>query len=69
MTNTYSESEKELIGKKIATMLCMNLDRDHHGRYRTTWGSKTPVGIFETIKRLGEEMEAGTLTSTLIKNE
>lgn len=65
----YSEPEKELIGKKIAGMLYLSKSREEHGRYRTTWGTKTAVGIFETIRRIGAEIEAGTITTTLIKNE
>ena len=69
MSSNYSDSEKELIGKKLAEMLMLRKDREHHGRFVTTWGTKTAIGIFETIKRIDEEIEAGTLTATLLKNE
>jgi predicted deacylase len=69
MKSDYSEPEKEVIGKKIAEMLYLRKSQEEHGRFRTSWGTKTPVGIFETIRRLGDEIEAGTITATLIKNE
>lgn len=32
-------------------------DVEATGRYRTTWGNKTPEGIYHTIKRIIEENE------------
>lgn len=65
----YSTEEKALIGKMLAELFGMKkADRVSVSvRYHTAWGTKTAVGIFETFKRIGEEMEKGTLTSTLLK--
>ncbi len=68
MKCNYSLEEKDLIGKKIAELFMLRKDRENPGRFKTYWGNKTAVGIFETVKRLGEEMEEGTLTSSLLNN-
>jgi hypothetical protein len=47
------QARYEQIGKEIADMLM--LKRDKNGRYETTWGNKTPLGLYLTLKRLIEE--------------
>jgi len=41
-------------GKEIARLLMLRRDRDHKGRWQTTWGNKTNLGIYNTVKRLGQ---------------
>ena len=61
----YTDEEKEQIGQAIAEMLCMKKSKTEKGRYQTTWGTKTGIGIFETIKRLSAEMESGNIINVL----
>lgn len=56
----YTEADKDRIGTTIAQLLNMPRDRDHKDRFSTLWGSKTPIGVFEVIRRLGREIEEGT---------
>jgi hypothetical protein len=49
-------SEKILKGKQIAEILMLREDKGYTPkRYKTTWGNKTALGIYETVKRLIEE--------------
>jgi hypothetical protein len=43
------EAEETRRGKAIAEVLQL---RKVHGRYQTTWGSKTELGLFRTLQRL-----------------
>ena len=51
-----TEDEKEGIkrGDMIAEVLKLKRDRNT-GRFNTTWGDKTSLGLFNTVKRLVEE--------------
>jgi len=55
----YTEEEKEKIGKELAEILQLRKDKDCEGRYSLIWGNKTNTGIFETIRRLGQDIERG----------
>lgn len=48
-----SDTEKARRGGLIAEVL--NLRADREGRYKTEWGTKTALGIFETVRRLALE--------------
>ena len=61
----YSIEEQDKIGLAIAQMLCLRKDRDNKSRWQTTWGNKTNTGIFNTVCRLGEEINSGEITKTL----
>lgn len=51
-----SEKEKILRGEKIADILMLREDKGYTPkRYKTTWGNKTALGLYGTIKRLLEE--------------
>jgi len=61
----YSIEEQALIGKRLATLFLMKRDPEHHERFKTLWGTKTPLGIYHTFKRLGEDIENGNILETL----
>ena len=48
-----TEHYQATIGLKIADMLGLSQDAD--GRYYTAWGTKTPLGLYLTIKRVISE--------------
>lgn len=50
-----NDSQKSEIGKKWAEILMMKKSKDHPDRYLTTWGDKTPLGIYMVITRLTKE--------------
>jgi hypothetical protein len=53
---TYTDIEKEKIGKVLIEILMLRKDTRNRGRYLTSWGNKTPLGIFNTFQRLSEEI-------------
>ncbi len=53
----YSIEEQAQIGKEIANILC--LCKDRKGRYKTAWGNKTEIGIYNMIKTLAEKIQEG----------
>ncbi len=59
-TRNYTDAEKEKIGQVIADILMLHKRKNKYG-YETAWGWKTPRGIYETVLRLNEEIQAGTL--------
>ena len=52
-------------GEAIAQLLQLREARDENGkrytpkRYATTWGSKTAVGIYNTVETIAEMMKKG----------
>ena len=44
--------EKEIVGNQIVEILMLRKDAENKGRYLTTWGNKTAIGIYETVLRL-----------------
>lgn len=52
-----TDQELEVIGAKIAEML--HLEKDSNGRYPTTWGSKTDVGLAASLIRVIDEKGLG----------
>lgn len=59
MTQKYSDEAKALMGANVARILQLRRDREHRDRFQTTWGSKTALGIFHTVMRIAEEINAG----------
>ena len=55
------DQEKIKRGRLIATVLNLKTnpayygDDDNNVRYDTTWGTKTALGLYETVKRIIEE--------------
>jgi hypothetical protein len=47
-----SEAEETRRGEELCRVLKLRREPGETGRYRTAWGSKTPLGIFRTVKRL-----------------
>jgi hypothetical protein len=56
---TYTEEEKEKIGTKIIEIFELRKSVGEKGRYKTRWGSKTPVGIFNTFMRIAKDIQEG----------
>lgn len=56
--NQLTIEQQNIIGQEIAKILCLKKKRN--GRYQTTWGEKTAIGIFNTIIRLSDDINAGT---------
>jgi len=53
-----SEVAKIKIGETIAEILMLKEDKGYTPkRYKTTWGNKTALGLYGTVKRLIEENE------------
>jgi len=57
----YTIEQQEKIGNKIAEILMLRKSREHHGRFNTAWGTKTPVGIFNIILHMAEAFQNGGL--------
>jgi len=55
----YTETQKAKIGEELATLFKLRKSQDNKGRYLTDWGS-TAIGVFEVVRRIGREIEAGT---------
>ena len=52
--NTEQKSKQ---GKQWADILMLKRSREYNDRYLTSWGDKTALGVYLTIKRLVEEAE------------
>lgn len=61
----YTDQDKDRIGGQLAALLQLRRDREHKDRYQTTWGTKTNIGVFEVIRRIGKAIEAGTVEEDL----
>lgn len=51
-----SDEQAEKYGEQIAEVFHMRVDHDHPDRYKTWWGTKTPVGVYRTALRLVKEL-------------
>jgi hypothetical protein len=60
----HENLEQEKIGRMLAVALGMRPDREHHGRFLTAWGNKTPMGVYATLRRIGIEIENGTILTS-----
>lgn len=54
----YTIEEQSKIGESIASILMLR--RNKQGRYKTTWGDKTAIGIFNLIPSLFDKIEDGS---------
>lgn len=52
-----TEDEEKRRGEILIQVLHLKKDRNAPGRYLTTWGNKTPLGLFRTIERIIEDGE------------
>ena len=50
-----SEQEQARRGELIADTLQLRKSHAEPGRYCTDWGTKTPLGLYRTVKRIVEE--------------
>lgn len=55
MSAPLTEQEETRRGEMLALVLQLQKSQAEPGRYRTDWGTKTPLGIFRTVKRIVEE--------------
>jgi hypothetical protein len=50
--------DKIYIGRNLADILMLKEDKGYNPkRYKTIWGNKTALGLYETIKRIMTEKE------------
>jgi hypothetical protein len=56
-TRTINETEETRRGELIVQILMLEPSRRESGRYETEWGTKTPLGLYRTIKRIIEKGE------------
>jgi hypothetical protein len=53
-----SNTDKILIGHKLAEVLMLREDKGYNPiRYKTLWGNKTDLGVYETLKRMMDNPE------------
>jgi hypothetical protein len=54
-----SEQEKIEIGSRIALLLQVKIDKRDRvtPKYVTLWGSKTPLGIYETVNEVIKDIK------------
>lgn len=50
-----SEAEQTRRGELLAVTLGVRKSQAEPGRYCTDWGTKTPLGLYRTVKRIVEE--------------
>jgi len=55
MPKELSDKQKTARGQTIIDVFLLRPDRTHKNRVRTTWGNKTALGVYETMKRLLSE--------------
>lgn len=53
--NVISEEMEAARGSMLIEMLDLKPDPENPGRVFTTWGTKTPLGLYRTVKRIIEE--------------
>lgn len=52
-----TEEEQAIRGKRLAEVLRLRKDPEYKDRYQTSWGGKTAVGVFATVRRLVAESQ------------
>ncbi len=52
---TLTEQQEAERGALLAHVLKLRKDSEHKDRWQTTWGTKTDLGLFRTVKRIVEE--------------
>lgn len=55
MVKQLTEAEETRRGELIAEVLGLRRNPREQDRWLTTWGTKTSIGLFRTMKRLVEE--------------
>jgi hypothetical protein len=48
------------IGAQIAEVFCMRKSKTHKDRWQMSWGNKTALGVYNTFKRIADEITNGT---------
>ena len=62
-----TESEKQKIGEYLASVL--GLKKKKNDRDNTSWGDKTPIGLYLTVKRIIESEPGDIAALTHMDNE
>lgn len=52
--SSISEEEENKRGAILRECLLLRRTREHRDRVNTTWGTKTDLGLFRTVKRIIE---------------
>lgn len=52
-----TEAEETRRGQMLVDILGLHRATGEPGRYQTQWGTKTPLGLFRTIRRIVERGE------------
>ena len=61
MAHELSEMHKILVGHKLAEMLNLKaLNQYQPVRYNTEWGTKTALGLYESVNRIIQEGNCST---------
>jgi hypothetical protein len=50
-----NEETQAARGQLLAEVLKLRKDSEHKDRFQTTWGSKTAIGVFATVRRIVDE--------------
>ncbi len=62
-TPTIEQQDK--LGAEIAAILGLQHDPTHKTRWMTGWGSKTNIGIYNTIIRIANDLDSGVMLESL----
>jgi len=58
---TLTEEQERAAGEMLVKIFQLRKDREAPGRYHTTWGNKTPLGVYRTMRYAIEIAESGEL--------
>lgn len=53
----YTDAEWERIGQNIGVIF--NIPKDRSGKFKTTWGTKTGLGLIKTLERILDDIKKG----------
>lgn len=56
----YTDAQLEFIGEEIGRILSIPRERSS-GRFKTTWGTKTGLGLIKTIERIIDDVKKGKI--------
>lgn len=55
----YTETDQIAIGEKIAKIFYLQKVKGRKTLYRTNWGHKSAIGLFEMVRVLGRNIREG----------
>ncbi len=62
-TPTIEQQNK--LGAEIAAILGLRHDTTHKTRWMTGWGSKTNIGIYNTVVRIANDLDSGVMLASI----